>query len=111
MTENFIELFFIIENNVYLYVFSSERLLSSKVPHIAMITKSGRVGLNADIRWETSTMYNFGTEISLFKNEAVKIQEDIFFSDRQNIYLNRVRFVLTGANWTLYSQPFLLESN
>ena len=44
---------------------------------------------NADIRWETSTMYNFGTEISLFKNETVKLQGDFFFSDRQNIYLDR----------------------
>ena len=41
---------------------------------------------NADISWEVSTKYNYGLELGLLKNEAIKIQADYFIDERNNIY-------------------------
>lgn len=47
---------------------------------------------NPDITWEVSTKYNAGFELSLFKNEAVRIQADFFQDYRDNIYMTRENF-------------------
>ena len=47
---------------------------------------------NPDIRWEQANNYNFGTEISLFKNESLKIQADFFYADRKHVYMGRNNF-------------------
>jgi len=41
---------------------------------------------NADISWEVSTKYNYGLELALLKNEAIKVQADYFIDQRNNIY-------------------------
>jgi TonB-linked SusC/RagA family outer membrane protein len=47
---------------------------------------------NPDITWEESNKYNYGIELSLFKDEALKIQFDYFEEDRNKIYLTRQNF-------------------
>jgi TonB-linked SusC/RagA family outer membrane protein len=44
---------------------------------------------NPDITWEISAKYNYGLELSLFRNEAVKIQVDYFTEQRDQIYWER----------------------
>ncbi len=47
---------------------------------------------NPNITWETSTKYNLGTELSLLKNEAIKLQVDVFKTYTDNIYMTRENF-------------------
>jgi TonB-linked SusC/RagA family outer membrane protein len=47
---------------------------------------------NPDITWETSTKYNLGLELSLLKNEAIKLQVDVFKNYTDNIYMVRQNF-------------------
>jgi len=47
---------------------------------------------NPNITWEVSTKYNAGVELSLFKNESVRIQADFFKDIRDKIYMVRENF-------------------
>jgi TonB-linked SusC/RagA family outer membrane protein len=47
---------------------------------------------NPDITWEESNKYNYGFELSLFKDEALKIQLDYFEEVRDKIYMTRQNF-------------------
>jgi TonB-linked SusC/RagA family outer membrane protein len=52
---------------------------------------------NPDITWEESTKYNLGIELGLLKDEAIKIQVDIFKDIRTNIYMLRENFPATAG--------------
>ncbi|MPM71227.1 TonB-dependent receptor SusC [bioreactor metagenome] len=47
---------------------------------------------NPNITWEVSTKYNAGIELSLLKNEAIRIQADLFQDYRDKIYMTRENF-------------------
>jgi len=47
---------------------------------------------NPNITWEVSTKYNAGIELSLLKNEAIRIQADVFQDYRDKIYMTRDNF-------------------
>jgi TonB-linked SusC/RagA family outer membrane protein len=47
---------------------------------------------NPDITWEESNKYNYGFEIALFKEEALKIQLEYFQENREKIYMTRENF-------------------
>jgi TonB-linked SusC/RagA family outer membrane protein len=47
---------------------------------------------NPNISWEESHKYNYGFELNLFKDEALKIQFDYFVENREKIYLKRENF-------------------
>jgi TonB-linked SusC/RagA family outer membrane protein len=47
---------------------------------------------NSNITWEESNKSNYGLELSLFENEALKIQFDYFEENRSKIYLKRENF-------------------
>lgn len=51
---------------------------------------------NADITWEISEKWNFGTDIGLF-NEALRIQADFYTDTRSNIYMVRENFPATAG--------------
>lgn len=42
---------------------------------------------NPEVQWEVATKLNAGIEIGLFKDEAVRIQTDIFQDIRNNVYM------------------------
>jgi len=44
---------------------------------------------NPNIGWEESTKYNIGLELGLFKDEALKLQVDVFRDIRDKIYWPR----------------------
>ncbi|MDR1865784.1 MAG: TonB-dependent receptor [Bacteroidales bacterium] len=52
---------------------------------------------NPDITWEVSEKYNAGLEISFFKDEALKLQVDVFRDFRDQIYLNRETIPATAG--------------
>ena len=52
---------------------------------------------NPDITWEVAQKYNLGLEVGLFKNEAVKIQADVFQETRSQIYMKRDNFPATAG--------------
>ncbi|MDR3245845.1 MAG: TonB-dependent receptor [Prevotellaceae bacterium] len=52
---------------------------------------------NPDISWEESTKYNLGIELGFLKNEALKIQADIFYDIRDKIYWPRENFPATSG--------------
>jgi TonB-linked SusC/RagA family outer membrane protein len=52
---------------------------------------------NPDITWEISTKYNLGLEVGLFKNEALKIQFDVYRDIRDNIYIVRKSLPATSG--------------
>jgi TonB-linked SusC/RagA family outer membrane protein len=47
---------------------------------------------NPDITWEESNKYNYGIELNLFKDEAVKLQFEYFVENRDKIYMERQNF-------------------
>jgi TonB-linked SusC/RagA family outer membrane protein len=47
---------------------------------------------NPDITWEESNKYNYGFELGLFKDEALKIQLEYFEENREKIYMTRENF-------------------
>lgn len=51
---------------------------------------------NADITWEISEKWNFGTDIGFF-NEALRIQADFYTDTRSNIYMVRENFPSTAG--------------
>lgn len=51
---------------------------------------------NADITWEISEKWNFGTDIGLL-DEALKIQADFYTDTRSNIYMVRENFPATAG--------------
>ncbi|MDR0715135.1 MAG: TonB-dependent receptor [Bacteroidales bacterium] len=52
---------------------------------------------NPDITWEQSEKINLGVELSLFKDEAVKFQVDVFQDLRSRIYMQRQNFPSTSG--------------
>jgi TonB-linked SusC/RagA family outer membrane protein len=52
---------------------------------------------NPDISWEESEKYNLGFELSLLKNEAVKLQVDLFKDYRSKIYMLRENYPATAG--------------
>ncbi|GHT54600.1 SusC/RagA family TonB-linked outer membrane protein [Bacteroidia bacterium] len=52
---------------------------------------------NPDITWELSEKYNLGLELGFFKDEALKIQADVFRDYRSNIYLPRNNFPVSAG--------------
>jgi TonB-linked SusC/RagA family outer membrane protein len=52
---------------------------------------------NPDITWEISTKYNLGLELGLFKNEALKIQFDVYRDIRDKIYIERKSLPATSG--------------
>ncbi|MDR1896157.1 MAG: TonB-dependent receptor [Prevotellaceae bacterium] len=52
---------------------------------------------NPDITWEVSEKYNLGFELGLLKDEALKIQVDVFQDTRNNIYMARENFPATAG--------------
>jgi TonB-linked SusC/RagA family outer membrane protein len=47
---------------------------------------------NPNITWEVSTQYNAGVELGLFKNDALKLQFEVFQEVRSKIYMTRQNF-------------------
>jgi TonB-linked SusC/RagA family outer membrane protein len=47
---------------------------------------------NPAITWETATMYNLGVEANFLKNEAIKVQFDVYKNYTDNIYMTRENF-------------------
>jgi TonB-linked SusC/RagA family outer membrane protein len=47
---------------------------------------------NPDITWEISSKYNLGLEMSLLKNESIRLQVDVFKDIRDRIYMERENF-------------------
>lgn len=47
---------------------------------------------NPNITWEVSTKYNAGFELSLLKNESIRLQVDFFKDNRDKIYMVRENF-------------------
>jgi TonB-linked SusC/RagA family outer membrane protein len=52
---------------------------------------------NPDITWEVSQKYNLGLEVGLFKDEALKMQVDLFKDIRSQIYMVRQNFPSTAG--------------
>ncbi|WP_206610006.1 TonB-dependent receptor [Maribellus luteus] len=52
---------------------------------------------NPDISWEVADKYNLGIEVGLFKDEALKLQVDLFEDHRNNIYMVRENFPETAG--------------
>jgi TonB-linked SusC/RagA family outer membrane protein len=52
---------------------------------------------NPDITWEESTKYNLGLELGLLKNEAVRLQVDVFKDFRNKIYWERSNYPATSG--------------
>ena len=52
---------------------------------------------NPYITWEVTTDWNAGLEVSLFKNEKLKLQAEIFGKDRKQIYMQRENFPATAG--------------
>jgi TonB-linked SusC/RagA family outer membrane protein len=44
---------------------------------------------NQDITWEVASKLNLGFELSLFKDESIKLQADVFHEIRDNVYMER----------------------
>lgn len=51
---------------------------------------------NPDITWEVSTKYNAGVELG-FLNESLKVQWDVFWDNRDQIYMTRQNFPSTAG--------------
>jgi TonB-linked SusC/RagA family outer membrane protein len=47
---------------------------------------------NPNITWEESNKYNYGFELNLFKDDAVKLQVEYFVENRDKIYMERQNF-------------------
>jgi TonB-linked SusC/RagA family outer membrane protein len=52
---------------------------------------------NPNITWEESTKYNLGIELGLLKDEAVKLQVDVFKDMRDKIYWKRENYPSTSG--------------
>ncbi|MDR1866228.1 MAG: TonB-dependent receptor [Bacteroidales bacterium] len=66
---------------------------------------------NPDITWEQSEKINLGIELSLFKDEAVKFQVDVFKDLRSRIYMQRQNFPATsGLETAIHGNAGKVES-
>jgi TonB-linked SusC/RagA family outer membrane protein len=66
---------------------------------------------NPNITWEQSEKINLGVELSLFKEEAVKFQVDVFRDLRSRIYMARQNFPSTaGLETTIHGNAGKVES-
>src|SRR5690606_30013305 len=52
---------------------------------------------NPDISWEIAKKHNLGIELGFFKNEALRLQVDLFTDMRENIYMVRENFPETAG--------------